>query len=656
MRRSVPYHLCPIVAAGLLIASVFCAAPAARADVPVYGVIPGTQHSPSVAVTPFQMYVLSFHRETLNTAEDYLKLAGSADGALTFKDIPLPTLPANWYWRPDGSITYDYGTGQVWMVGQARLVSTDSQIGLYIAAGFPQPDGSIAWFPPVLLWSQSGTTVFFPNVALAAGDGSGAAHVLFLDGYASRPGAVTLYRIQEDLGYVSMQNLAADEPAVANYTTPALAVSPTGDVMAGWAEVPAVTAWNPYPFVVRTSHNGGATFGSKEFITSLSFIENGPGATLRTAQLPTLLFAKYSPDFPQTRVAFWASPYAIGPQSDPSSIFVTTDCCDGSAWNPEPGTMIDRLPGSYELNPAVVMATDGYFYIGWHDFQPYDPDSVSRFMVSRVWNMGISASLPVPLADVTFDWDNVVSNQYGMGWASAAGELLGRVLFAWGDHRGDDPDVYARAFTAGGFALTAGCGDTVEVTAGQEATFAWRIENRNELFPDEYIYGASGTRVWTNGLEPDTVVIAPAGTTDVSFSVVVPDTAASGHVQMFAYAQDHVRITSCPMFLRVTALVDVAPNGHADGGVIALAAPRPNPASGGTALTFSLPSRAGVELAIYDLRGRRVATLAQGELGAGEHAARWDSGREAAGVYFVRLTVRTDAGVVTRERRLVVLR
>ncbi len=69
--------------------------------------------------------------------------------------------------------------------------------------------------------------------------------------------------------------------------------------------------------------------------------------------------------------------------------------------------------------------------------------------------------------------------------------------------------------------------------------------------------------------------------------------------------------------------------------------PSPNPLHGGTQLAYELPSAAHVSLGIYDLGGRRVASLANGFVGEGRHAVRWntqdDGGRPvAAGLYFVR--------------------
>jgi len=88
---------------------------------------------------------------------------------------------------------------------------------------------------------------------------------------------------------------------------------------------------------------------------------------------------------------------------------------------------------------------------------------------------------------------------------------------------------------------------------------------------------------------------------------------------------------------------------------VVLEAARPNPARAGdgATLAFALPRAMGsVELALFDLAGRRVVTLARGPLSAGPHAARWDgkgdAGQEVrAGVYFARLV--TEDGVANEK-------
>jgi hypothetical protein len=68
----------------------------------------------------------------------------------------------------------------------------------------------------------------------------------------------------------------------------------------------------------------------------------------------------------------------------------------------------------------------------------------------------------------------------------------------------------------------------------------------------------------------------------------------------------------------------------------------PNPARV-TKVSFTLPARAEVDLSVFDLSGRKVATLASGSMSAGRYARDWDGGSAGAGVYFVRLRVGSES-------------
>jgi hypothetical protein len=86
-------------------------------------------------------------------------------------------------------------------------------------------------------------------------------------------------------------------------------------------------------------------------------------------------------------------------------------------------------------------------------------------------------------------------------------------------------------------------------------------------------------------------------------------------------------------------------------------APWPNPSSGKVEMRIALGSPASIELAVFDLRGARVATVFAGERSAGEHGFSWDGrdGRGRAmgsGYYVLRLTSgqRTDTRSVLIQR------
>ncbi|MCK4593807.1 T9SS type A sorting domain-containing protein, partial [bacterium] len=85
---------------------------------------------------------------------------------------------------------------------------------------------------------------------------------------------------------------------------------------------------------------------------------------------------------------------------------------------------------------------------------------------------------------------------------------------------------------------------------------------------------------------------------------------------------------------------------------LALSSAYPNPSTGVVSFDVTLPETGAVELTIYDLAGRRVATAASGELTGGRHTITWDAADSPAGVYIARL--RADGEVLTT--RLVITR
>jgi hypothetical protein len=57
---------------------------------------------------------------------------------------------------------------------------------------------------------------------------------------------------------------------------------------------------------------------------------------------------------------------------------------------------------------------------------------------------------------------------------------------------------------------------------------------------------------------------------------------------------------------------------------------------------FTLPKQAEVDLSVFDLSGRKVATLAKGSLAANLYEYKWDGAGAGAGIYFVRLRVGSE--------------
>lgn len=78
----------------------------------------------------------------------------------------------------------------------------------------------------------------------------------------------------------------------------------------------------------------------------------------------------------------------------------------------------------------------------------------------------------------------------------------------------------------------------------------------------------------------------------------------------------------------------------------------PNPFNPATVITFALPVTGPAELTVYDVMGRTISTLVDGETDAGEYSVTWDASSLASGIYFYRLT----AGTYSSIRKMMVVK
>ncbi len=64
----------------------------------------------------------------------------------------------------------------------------------------------------------------------------------------------------------------------------------------------------------------------------------------------------------------------------------------------------------------------------------------------------------------------------------------------------------------------------------------------------------------------------------------------------------------------------------------------PNPFNANTSISYTLAEAGNVNLSVYDISGRLVATLVDGHQVSGEHTATWSASEFSSGVYFYKLT------------------
>lgn len=82
----------------------------------------------------------------------------------------------------------------------------------------------------------------------------------------------------------------------------------------------------------------------------------------------------------------------------------------------------------------------------------------------------------------------------------------------------------------------------------------------------------------------------------------------------------------------------------------------PNPFNPETTIPFALPMRANVKLSVFDLLGREVATLINGNMEAGSHTISFNGNDLSSGVYFYRLDAQAGEASFNSTRKLVLMK
>ena len=117
--------------------------------------------------------------------------------------------------------------------------------------------------------------------------------------------------------------------------------------------------------------------------------------------------------------------------------------------------------------------------------------------------------------------------------------------------------------------------------------------------------------------------------------------AAATEYEWYATASNAIGGTASPYWRFTTGTTTLGVD-DALPGQLAFEPNRPNPFVSGTTLAYTLPAAGRVRLAVYDVRGRRAATLLDGAQPAGRHTLRWEGrddagGALAPGAYFARI-------------------
>jgi hypothetical protein len=78
----------------------------------------------------------------------------------------------------------------------------------------------------------------------------------------------------------------------------------------------------------------------------------------------------------------------------------------------------------------------------------------------------------------------------------------------------------------------------------------------------------------------------------------------------------------------------------------------PNPFNPSTTITYQLVKAGSIKLIVYDMTGRVVATLVNGEQPIGSYSVPWNASNISSGVYFYKLT----AGNFSQIKKMVLIK
>jgi hypothetical protein len=254
----------------------------------------------------------------------------------------------------------------------------------------------------------------------------------------------------------------------------------------------------------------------------------------------------------------------------------------------------------YQTNPALALGEDGNLFVVWEDYRS------NQSLDLYAQKLSPSGTLLWP--DSGLMVCNVTGDQTYPTLLPDNGSGL---FLAWTDYRSPEEQIYATHLDGDGNPV----GDAYWQPHGGGALTD--PTNQEQTNPCLVFDGAGGCiAVWSDNRSSDAD----------PYSEIYAQ-----HVSDAAGVRDHA---------------NAVPSAYS------LAQNYPNPFNPVTQISFALPKVGLTNLTVYDLLGRRVATLVQGSMSAGEHSVTFDANRLASGIYFYRI----ESGRFTATKKMVLLK
>ena len=132
--------------------------------------------------------------------------------------------------------------------------------------------------------------------------------------------------------------------------------------------------------------------------------------------------------------------------------------------------------------------------------------------------------------------------------------------------------------------------------------------------------------------------LPPIAVSDSSFQALESGVALSGGTVHVVWARRVPGQSDKIFYRRGQIIVTGVPPGDEIPSRVGLLPAYPNPFNSSTTITYTLDRRGPVDMALYDVLGRRITVLSQGRQEVGVHRVRLDAQALASGLFFVRLS------------------
>jgi hypothetical protein len=296
-----------------------------------------------------------------------------------------------------------------------------------------------------------------------------------------------------------------------------------------------------------------------------------------------------------------------------------------------------------QFYPQVAQDGGGGVYVAWQDFRTGGENHI--FAAHLNANGSLATNWPA-------NGTPVCQAQYSQYYPVVASDGGTGVFVAWQDYRdGSTNHIYAQKLTSDNRGLQT---DGLPITNANNGQFSPQVasdrqggafitwyDSRNGSTNDVFVQQINGSGAKNANWDPNGLGICLAPNTQ-QFPVLATNTPGSAVMTWQDLREGG--LTTAAIFAAQAGASGTTGIGDDKPGIrtVEMSPAMPNPFRTSSQLRLALPAAAQVTAEILDISGRRITTLASGNLGAGVHTLLWNGTNGhgesvAAGIYLVRV-------------------